>query len=459
MIIKISQSQIQKTILSPSMQQSIEVLLLPSIELEAAIEQELESNPLLEIDTKKTEEENTSLDKMIDLEIKHLQENKNTPSSSVSNFNDPNDDTDEKLITRSTPLEDYLLQQLRIEFSDPQEILIGELIIGNLDSDGYFQSSCEEIAGILRIEDINIVQEVLHTIQNFEPIGIASRDLKECLSIQAHYKFNGDSDLIKEVIQNHLESLGLKNYQKIARKLKITSEKVEEIVKCITSLEPKPARKYRPIEENIYIKPDVTITEDEENNFNIHVTRDNIPHLRINSFYQNMLKQPNRTPEETEFIRENIKNAILFIKSIEQRTSTIKSISNYILENQKEFFMEGPTAIKPMLLKDAAIALNRNESTISRAISNKYIDTSQGLYPMKFFFSNGFSKNDNNESVSSRSLKEELKILIDNEDKSRPLSDQDIKRHFEQKQTPVARRTITKYRKALRILPSYLRKG
>ena len=459
MIIKISPSQVQKTILSPSMQQSIEVLLLPSLELEIAIEQELQSNPLLEIDTTKTEEENNSLDKIIDLNIKRLQENKNTPSSSVTNFNNPNDDPEERNISRSTPLEDYLLQQLRIELNDPEKILIGELIIGNLDTDGYFESSCEEIAETLEIEDINTIKEVLHTIQNFEPIGIASRDLRECLLIQAHYKFNGDSELIKEVIVNHLETLGLKNYQKIARKLKITCTKVEEIAKGITSLEPKPARKYRPIDENIYIKPDVTITEDENNNFHIQITRDNIPYLRINSFYQNMLKQPNRTKEETEFIRENIKNAILFIKSIEQRNSTIKNISNYILEHQKEFFEEGPISIKPMLLKDVAVSLERNESTISRAISNKYIDTSQGLLPMKFFFSNGFSKNNNNESVSSRSLKEEIRILINQENKSKPLSDKEIQRHFEQKQTPIARRTITKYRKALRILPSYLRKG
>ncbi len=459
MIIKISQTQVQKTVLSPSMQQSIEVLLLPSIELEAAIEQELQTNPLLEIDTKKTEEENSSLDKLIDLNIRRIQENKSTTSSTVSNNNDQSDDIEETHITRTTPLEDYLLQQLRIELSDPQEILIGELIIGNLDTDGYFRSTCEEIADILGIKDIEIIKQILHTIQNFEPVGIASRDLKECLLIQAHYKFNGHSELINEIISNHLEALSLKNYQKISRKLKISSRKVEELGKCIASLEPKPAKKYRPVDENIYIKPDVTIIEDEDNNYTIQVTRDNIPYLRINSFYQNMLKQPNRTPEETEFIRENIKKAILFIKSIEQRNSTLKSISKYILDHQKDFFEEGPTAIKPMLLKDIAVFLERNESTISRAISNKYIDTPQGLFPMKFFFSNGFSNNNNNECVSSRSLKEEIKLLIENEDRSKPLSDQDIQLYFEKKRTPVARRTINKYRKVLRILPSYLRKG
>ncbi|MBU0467781.1 MAG: RNA polymerase factor sigma-54 [Candidatus Omnitrophica bacterium] len=459
MIIKISQSQVQKTILSPSMQQSIEVLLLPSIELETAIEQELQNNPLLEIDTKKTEEENGSLEALIDLNMRRLQENKSTPSSAVSNNNDLNDDTEETHITRTTPLEDYLLQQLRIELTDPQELLIGEFIIGNLDNDGYFKSTCEEIADILGIKDIDLVKQILHTIQNFEPQGIASRDLKECLLIQSHYKFNGDSELINEIIINHLENLSLKNYQKIARKLKISCKKVEELAKCITSLEPKPARKYRPVDENIYVKPDVTIIEDENNNFHIQITRDNIPCLRINSFYQNMLKQPNRTQEETDFIRENIKNAILFIKSIEQRNSTLKSISQYILEHQKDFFKEGTTSIRPMLLKDVAVSLDRNESTISRAISNKYIDTPQGLFSMKFFFSNGFSKNKDNESVSSRSLKEEIKQLIDQEDKSNPLSDQDIQLHFEKNKTPVARRTINKYRKSLRILPSYLRKA
>ena len=458
MEIKISPVQIQKQTLSPLMQQSIKILLLPVIELHCVIEQELENNPLLEIDEEKTALEKDAFDDILNLNIKQLDD--------IRNISMPNENQNqtyegkEKQISQATPLEDYLLQQLRLELTDPQEITIGELIIGNLNEAGYFTSSCDEIAQLLGIDNTDTIKDVLQTIQNFEPLGIASRDLKECLLIQAHYKFNGDNDLIKKIITNYLEKLGHKKYVEIAKKLKISTNKVEKLAEKISSLEPMPARRYRPIEGNIFIQPDVTIIQNDADNYDVNINNKNIPVLRINTVYQSMLRQPNRTKEEIEFIREKNKNALFFIKSIEQRNQTLKNISEYILNHQKDFLEQGTTAIKPMILKNVAEAIGRNESTISRAISNKYIDTPQGMYPIKFFFSSAVLKNSTNnaDSISARGIKEEIKLIIDEENKLKPLSDQDIQSYFKGKQLPIARRTISKYRQSLKILPSYLRK-
>ena len=453
MKLRIAPIQEQKTILAPSMQKSIEVLLMPIVELNTAIEEELQNNPLLEIDEEKESIERNQLDQFIYRNLNRLLE----PLNSVSyDTYHEDDEPQEKPIANTVPLENYLLQQLHCETDDPLEIKIGEMIIGNLDEDGYLKTTCEEIAQLLILEEIEIVEKVLSMIQNFEPLGIASRHIQECLLIQARSQLIDNVDLVTKIIGDHFHDLGHKKFREIAKRLKIPSEKVKEIAQTISKLEPKPARKYRPIQSNIYIKPDITISKNEEG-FQIQINQDNIPPLRINRIYQNILKQPNRSEEEIDFIRANIKNALLFIRSIEQRHQTLKEITSYILNHQKDFFEKEDITIRPMVLKDVAKAIGRNESTVCRAINNKYMQTLQGLFPLKFFFSHVVSQ-ETNGSLSCQTVKEELKVLIKEEDKTKPLSDQEIQFHFEQKGMYVARRTIAKYRQTLRILPSYLRK-
>jgi RNA polymerase sigma-54 factor len=455
---KLSTLQVQKPILAPSMQQSIEILLLPLIELDQAVELELQNNPLLEIDEQKALERK-QLETLVTAHINHLQKTDSHDSPLIkNNIEDDQEETMERAIVRVSTLEEHLLGQLKFEISDPAEMEIGEFIIGNLNEDGYLKLSVEEIAETLQ-KDVAEIERILKIVQTFDPIGIASRDLKECLSLQAQHKFNGHAKILTTIIQNHLDELGRKNYIDIGRKLKIPVDTVKDIVREISSLEPRPARKFRPLPHNIYVKPDIFVKKDEDGNLQIVVNQDNIPPLRINSVYQNMLKQPNRTQEEIDFIREKVKNALLFIKSIEQRNQTMKGIAQYILEHQRDFFEEGTSALRPMILKDVAETIGRNESTVSRAIHNKYMETPQGMFPLKFFFSNSIqSTNEGKENISTRSIKEDLKSLIDEEDKTNPLSDNDIQLHFAQKGMPIARRTINKYRKMLNILPSHLRK-
>ena len=452
-----SQIQTQKQVLAPSMQQSIEVLLLPITELNAAIDQELQENPLLEIDEALTAQQNKQVDDIIRYSLKNYGDRHYSPGGSG---NSDDEQIEDRPIACSMSLDESLLRQLHLEITDEAELQIGELIIGNLDHNGYLKISCEEIAHWFKLEDTYPVEMILRIVQSFEPIGIASRNLKECLLIQIRLNLNGTGGLATKIVRDYLDELGRKRYIDIARKMKISVDEVRAAAKLISNLEPKPSRKYQQNSNtNIYIKPDITIVKDENDEYNVSISNENIPYLRISQTYQKILKQPNRPKEETEFIREKIKNALLFMKSIEQRQHTLKNIAEYILQYQKEFFDSGNhNVLKPLILKDVALVVDRNESTVCRAISNKYMDTPVGLFPIKFFFSQAVNENQKGESVSSRSIKEELKCLIEHENKAKPLSDSEIERYFTNKGMKIARRTISKYRQKLNILPSHLRK-
>ncbi len=454
MRMKLAPIQTQKQVLSPMMQQSIQVLLLPLMDLSQAIEQELQNNPLLEVNEEVAESGDSN-------ETDHAELPDESPLP-PSNFDSDDDPVEEKPIKRDETLEEQLLRQLHVEFSDPDDILIGEFIIGNIDDDGYLTLSCDEIAQILELDDRTTVESVLKIIQGFEPVGIASRDLKECLLIQLRHKNFLPESLLVRIVAEYLAELGRKKFSVIAKNTGASLSEVKEAAKIITTLDPRPARNFRPLSPQLFVKPDITIGQDTDGNYFVQLNHDGLPRLRINPQYRRILKKEKLTNEEKEFIREKIKNAQIFIKSIEQRGQTIKGIAQYILDRQKAFFENGPISLTPMSLKDVAQHLERNESTISRAIHEKYLDTPYGLFPMRFFFSQGVRNNpldgSAETSVSSRSIKEEIKKLIDRENKSSPLSDQEIQEYFSKKGMIIARRTISKYRQALRILPSHLRK-
>ncbi len=455
MQIATSTQQLQKQLLAPAMQQSIEMLLLPLTELNVSIDQELQNNPLLEVDEEKLKiAQAQSTDEMIKM-IDYSRQVRNLPFSGVSIDDEI---LEERPIKVEICLEDELLQQLRIELSDPLDIRIGEMIIGSLNEDGYLNVSCEEIASVLGIDDLVRIRYILTIVQNFEPVGIASRDLKECLLSQVKLRCNGNSELVQKIVENHIDELGRKKFHEIAKKCGVHVETVKKAARLIALFEPRPARNYRPIKTSLYIKPDIFVKKDEDGQYRVEVNTDGIPPLRVNGHYQRMLRENNLGEKEKEFIREKLKNALFYIKSIEQRGTTITRISEYILEKQRDFFENGHQSLAPMNLKEIARSIDRNESTVSRAISNKYMDTPQGTFPLKFFFSQGIPGNGKG-TVASRSVREEVRELINSEDRSSPLSDQKLQEHFRQKGTTIARRTISKYRQALRILPSHLRKN
>ena len=462
MQVQILPRQIQKPILAPVMQQSIEVLLLAVADLNLSIEQELQDNPLLEI----IEEAPAAKEPG----PKEVAFGNHDPLRSarvpLHGQYSPDDEMVEDLPVKiEFSLEENLLQQLRIELLDPLEIRIGEYFIGNLDEDGYLKITCEEAVEALNIADHARVERVLKVIQGFEPPGIASRDLQECLSIQVAAAHPACQDIYLAIIANHLHDLGHKRFAQIARDTVVSVEEIKKAANFIAGLEPKPARNYRPIRSSIYIQPDVFILKDKDRGYHVEVAREGIPALRVNAYYRNLLQRANLSEKDREFIQGKFRDAMNFIKSIEHRGHTLRRIAEYILIKQMAFFERGEDLV-PMVFKDVAQTISRNESTISRAISNKYIDTPKGIFSMKFFFSQGIppirshssASDAARGSVASRSIKETIQRIITDEDKTAPFSDQDIQHYFKRQNMQIARRTINKYRQALKILPSNLRK-
>jgi RNA polymerase sigma-54 factor len=464
MSLKISQLQTQRQVLAPVMQQSIEILMLPLLDLQTAITQELQNNPLLEIDEQKTIEKNQDIDLIVDRRLAHF--SKSPTEYSSDRFKEQQDDEpEEKPFSRPPSLEEHLLRQLHIEVEDPDQLEIGEWIIGSLDEDGYLPYTLEEIAQLLKMEDCTKIEAVLKKIQRFDPVGIAARDLKECLLAQINGKtargnssgaMEGLMGLSERIVRDYLDDLGRKKYSDIARQLKVPVEHIKSIAKEISGLEPRPARSFSSPAPHIYVKPDIIIRKAKEGH-EIVINNEQLPVLRVNVAYQNMLKNPNLKDDEKEFIREKIKGALFFMRSIEQRHKTIRGIVEYIVRRQNDFWEQGHVALKPMGLKDVAEAVGRNESTISRAIHQKYVDTPQGIFPLKYFFSQAVSDTDEN-AVTNRSVQEEIRGIIMEESKAKPLSDRDIQAILKDRGMDVARRTIAKYRNALYILPAYLRK-
>ncbi len=450
---RLSALQSQKTILAPLMQQSIEILMLPHLDLSAAIEQELQNNPLLEAasneELKSNERENPA-------HLGGMHHTGNHRGAETEQLMDEDDDSSPQFEAKQT-LHDHLISQLHLEINDSSKRLIGELIIGNLDDDGYLTLTTQDIAKEANINNVALIEQVLEQIHQFDPIGIAARDVKECLTIQAKIRCPKDADIVVHIITEFLDELGQKKYDFIAKKIHKSIDEVQAYAQFIASLDPKPASNYQTTDPNIYIQPDLYLVKDPlSTEFKLFINRRGSPVLRLNQTYSAMLTKKNITESERQFIKDKMTHAVNFIKSVQQRGETLLKTAEYILAQQKGFFEGNAKSLVPLSLKDIAAHLNRNESTISRAISNKYIDTPIGLFPLKFFFSQAVASSSESD-VSTHSIKEEIQNLIEDEDKNLPLSDQAIVDYFKAKGMTLARRTISKYRQELNIPSSHKR--
>lgn len=450
MDLRITTSQTQKQVLSPAMHQSIEILMLPIADLNTSIEQELQNNPMLEVDPP-----NAIVGQSPQIGSVDMFPRINEPASRSESFFDEETQPEFPII-QNTSLEEHLLTQLRVEINEPTERNIGEIIIGNLDADGYLSTPVDEIAWLAKTTDIAKIEQVLKTIQQFDPVGIASRDIKECLINQALVLDTAIRGLVLTILRDHFEELFQKKFDLIAKKINSTFEKVSRVAQLIGTLEPKPARKFQNGEQTIYVQPDIFLIKDMDGNFKIEINKKETPSVRINPTYLKLLKDPHTSSQDRKFIQKKLTNALNFIKSIELRGETLKQIGILILERQRPFFEGGSSCLSPMALKDIASILERNESTISRAVNNKHIQTPQGMFPLRFFFSNAV--NNNNIDVSAHNIKLEIKHIIDSEDKKCPRTDQELLEFFQAKGIKMARRTINKYRQELKIPSSYLRR-
>ncbi len=422
--------------LVPELSQSLNILALPLLELRELLEKELEDNPLLE----ELEPQDILLEKRL-----------KPPSSSL---NGADFDLRISLITQKTSLQDILLRQLGMFTDTDEDFKIGQEIIGNIDENGYLNANIDEIAAILNVS-IEKTQKILKLIQQFEPAGVAARTVRECLLIQLDLN-NEKDQLIRKIIEFHLDDVAKKNYSLIAKALREPLENIKSCISKILRLDPKPGRNYSS-EEIQRIIPDIIIdAKDEE--LEITISSESVPFAQINKTYRQMLKKPGLDPQTKEFLSQKLHNAQELLRAISKRQDTLRKIVEVVAEIQREAIAQNLSCLKPLTFKDVAQKIAMHESTVCRAIMNKYVKTHYGVVSLKSFFPSHIHGQDG-EAISSNYIKRIIKETVEQEDKKRPLSDQKIAEIVsKENKLNLARRTVAKYREELRILPSSHRK-
>jgi RNA polymerase sigma-54 factor len=460
----------QQLIMTPQLQQAIKLLQLSRLELLETITHEMETNPILEDHPSEDGDDNPGSEAPVPTETTAPE----APASEtggedrewesyIADYNSGWSDSGyehkdappfESVIPTKRDLYSHLSFQLDMSRLGERQKQIGIQIIGNLDEDGYLKATVEEIAQLIGCGEAEVL-ETLGFVQHFDPVGVAARDTRECLLIQARFQNLGGT-VVEKIIQDHMDKLESKRYDLIARNLSIPLEEILDAISVITQFEPKPGRQYSE-EQAIYISPDIYVFKVGDD-YEISLNEDGLPKLRINSYYRDILSgRTNLGEEAKQYIQEKLKSAAWLIKSIHQRQRTIYRVTSSIFRFQREFLEKGISQLKPLVLRDVAEDIHMHESTISRVTTNKYVHTPQGVFELKFFFNSAIQCLDG-ESVSSESVKEHLKSIIKSENKAKPYSDQEVAELLRKVNIDVARRTVAKYRETLGILPSRKRR-
>ncbi|MDK0560201.1 RNA polymerase factor sigma-54 [Clostridium perfringens] len=450
-------TQEQKLIMTQQMQLSIKLLQMSTYDLREYIEKEFSENPVLEAQYEDTKEVSKEQDRLEYKELVKYLESDNYGSQSYGEY-DEEGISPFTFISKPESLTDYLEGQILELPIDEYMRSVCSYMVECLDQKGYLDIKKEELMNELDCSE-ETFNRALIVIQNLEPAGIGARDLKECLEIQLERKGENDP-IVKEIIDNHLDDLADNRYQVIAKDLDITPKKAQDYGDLIKTLEPKPSRGFYTGDEVGFIIPDAEIRKI-DGEFLILMKDGVLPMLSVNPLYKDILKDSTNDKEATEYVKEKIDKAMFLIKSIEQRKSTLHKVLQKILEKQKDYFEKGEKYLKPMTLKEIAEKLEMHESTISRAIRDKYILTSMGTIKIKDLFVNSISnkeKSDGEEDVTVINIKKVLEEVIKEEDKSKPLSDQAISEILKEKGMAISRRTVAKYREELGIKSSSKRK-
>jgi RNA polymerase sigma-54 factor len=471
---KLHTKLVQKLILTPSLQQAIKLLPMSTLELADLLNQEMVENPLLEevpteelqpaeqTQTDKPEPEQPPADKPdtwddADYEYffgDYLDDGYRSRTPSEVKELPPIENT----LSSASSLSDHLLWQLSLHQSDDDQVRdIGTAIIGNLDDDGYLVASVEEIAAMGEWP-VAEVEKALQLLQTFDPHGVAARDLQECLWLQL--KFLGlEGTPTEKIVTEHLRLLQNHQVPEIARRLGMTIEDLKEHIEIIRNLDPKPGSRYNP-QQSQYVIPDVYVVKVEDQ-YVAMLNEEGLPQLRISPTYRRLLdKNAPGTEENNEtrnYVKDKFRSALWLIKSVDQRQKTIQKVANSIINFQREFLDNGIEYLRPLVLRDVANDIGMHESTVSRVVTNKYMHTPQGVFEMKYFFHSGISSS-YGESVSSVTIKQRIRKIIENEDPRKPLSDSKIVSILQKEGLMLARRTIAKYREELKIPTSNQRK-
>jgi len=358
----------------------------------------------------------------------------------------------ESIATQET-LQQNLIGQLNQTALNSDDRKAAELIIGNIDDNGFLQSTPEEMALNSGVPQEHF-ERILALIQSFYPPGVGGRDLRECLLIQLRRE-GKESSLEYKIISEHMDDLGKRRFPEIARRMNISVEEVQKCANRIAQLNPRPGQIFDAAPQN-YVLPDVTV-EKVDGDYQVILNNEQIPHLRISNIYKDIIAQDNNGSEVKDYIRDKIRSGKFLIRSIHQRQQTISNIAHQIVSRQRDFFEHGPSHLKPMTMGEIADAVGVHETTVSRAVSGKYMATPQGIFDMKYFFTPGY-QTATGESMSNTSVKEAILDLVKHENGNAPLSDQEIVEILGERGIPIARRTVAKYRTELDILPSHMRR-
>ncbi|WP_026954977.1 RNA polymerase factor sigma-54 [Algoriphagus vanfongensis] len=480
---KLNLSQTLSQKLSPQQIQFIKLLQVPTAELDARIEEELEVNPALE-EGREEKEENTqeefedSYEEDISTDERDLNlddylddEYGGYKMQGDGNYNSDEEDREIPISSQSS-LHEQLIQQLNYLKLDDRQKIIGQQLIGSIENDGYIRRDLEAIINDLAFSqnietDIDELEEILRKIQTFDPAGIASRNLQECLILQLERKEHPEDPEVQNalrIMNDCFEEFTKKHYSKIQRRCDLTEEETKDAVNLITKLNPKPGGVSEGLVRTQYIIPDFILTNN-SGKLEISLNSKNAPELRISRSYADMFdaydksdKKDKKLKETVTFVKQKLDAAKWFIDAIKQRQNTLLRTMEAILQYQYDFFIDGDeTNLRPMILKDIAEKIDMDISTVSRVANSKAIQTEFGVYPLKYFFSEGIST-DSGEDVSNREVKSVLQGMVDQEDKKKPLSDDKLVKMLNKRGYNIARRTVAKYREQLQIPVARLRK-
>ncbi len=468
---KLHTKLVQKLILTPSLQQAIKLLPMSTLELKDLLNNEMVENPMLEeqpveeqqaAETQTTEEKPAEdkpdvqrADSWDDADYQYffgeyLDDGYRPRTPSEVKELPPIENT----LSSTSSLSDHLSWQLSLQTDDPLTRDIGEAVIGNLDDDGYLVASIDEMAamGPWPVED---VERVLKMVQGFDPIGVAARDLQESLLLQLrHLGLEGTP--AEKIVTDHLRALQNHQIPEISRKLGLSIDDLKEHIEVIRHLDPKPGSRFNPSQSQ-YVTPDVYV-EKIDDEYVVWLNEDGLPQMRISPTYRRLLDKGADHGEETRaYVRDKFNAARWLIKSVQQRQNTIYKVARSIVNFQREFLDHGIEHLRPLVLRDVANDIGMHESTVSRVVTNKYMHTPQGVFEMKFFFHSGISSS-YGESVSSVTIKQRIRKIIESEDQRKPLSDSKIVSILQREGLVLARRTIAKYREELKIPTSNQRK-
>ena len=452
----ISLKQTQKLSMTPELQQAIMLLQFNSLELNDFIKDEIEINPLLEIEVKKEDirdEIDKNEGKESEIDWKEYIEKYDDISYKAQIDKNKDETRYENFISYNQSLKEHLLEQVGLLNLEKRLRAISEYIIENLDDNGYLKIDLLEITTLTK-SPIELVQRALSVVQSLEPVGVGAADLKECLLLQI--KDIDDNLLVKKIIENHLEDLALNRVNRVAKELNIDINTIQKSIDIIKTLEPKPGRAFN--NENLenvkYITPDASI-ELIDGVYKVSVNETSAPRLIINNFYKDLISNSSDKIAK-EFLTEKLNSATWIIKSIEQRKSTIKRVVESILEYQMDFFTDGEKYLKPLTLKTIADDIDMHESTISRTTNGKYVQTPRGVFELKYFFTSAVTTIGGD--LSSTSIKSMIEDIIKSENSKKPYSDQKIADMLKERGSSISRRTVAKYRDELQIASSTIRK-